>query len=154
MKYIWNIHVYNSENKLFSTLVSLHKRVTYLYCRTTMEKLSKLNIFHKIDLIYRVGYRVEKKSGLWKKKSKIAHHFFVTKATDLKTIFLKSPWNMHVETCVTLWDLFKTKIFFSFFCLFLGLFFNPCKSDWFVTLLRNQPAAHLGSLRFYFIKIL
>ena len=35
-------------------------------------------------LIYRVGYRAEK-------KSKIAHNFFVTKATDLKTIFLKSP---------------------------------------------------------------
>ena len=26
-----------------------------------------------------------------KKKSKIAHNFFVTKAIDLKTMFLKSP---------------------------------------------------------------
>ena len=30
------------------------------------------------------------KSGVCKKKSKIAHNFFMTKATDLKTIFLKS----------------------------------------------------------------
>ena len=30
----------------------------------------------------------------------------MTKATDLKTIFLKSPWKMDVETCVTLWYLF------------------------------------------------
>ena len=50
-----------------------------------------------------------KKSGLWKKKSKISHNFFVTKAKDLKIIFL-SPWKMHVEKCVTLnWYLFKTK---------------------------------------------
>ena len=52
-----------------------------------MEKISKLNIFHKIYLIYRVGYRVEKKSGVWK-KSKTAHYFCATKATDLKTIVL------------------------------------------------------------------
>ena len=32
-----------------------------------------------------------KKSGLCKKKTKMAHKFFVTKATDLKIIFLKSP---------------------------------------------------------------
>ena len=28
------------------------------------------------------------------------------KATDLKTIFLRSPWKMGVETCVTFWYLF------------------------------------------------
>ena len=51
---------------------------------------------------------MEKKSVL-QKKSKIAHNFFVTKAADLKTIFLKSPFKMHVDTYVTLWYLFKTK---------------------------------------------
>ena len=57
-----------------------------------------------------------KKSPVCEKKTKIAHNFFVTKAADLKTICLKSPWKMHEETCVTVWDLFKTKkYFFSFF---------------------------------------
>ena len=42
------------------------------------------------------------KSLVCKKKSKIAHNFFMTKATDLKTIILKSPRKMDVETCVTL----------------------------------------------------
>jgi len=63
-------------------------------------------------LIYRVWYRAEK-SPVCEKKSKIAHNFFVTKSTDLKTMFLKSPWKMHAETCVTFWYLFKTnKCFF------------------------------------------
>ena len=55
----------------------------------TLKDFLLKKIFKK--LIYRVGYRAEKKFGLGKKKSKIAHNFFVTKATDLKTIFLKSP---------------------------------------------------------------
>ena len=47
----------------------------------------------------------------------------MTKATDLKTKFLKSPWKMDVDTCVTLWYLFKTKTkkslhFFDLFCHF------------------------------------
>ena len=37
-----------------------------------------------------------------KKNSKIAHNFFVTKAADLETIFLKSTCKMQEETCVTL----------------------------------------------------
>ena len=38
--------------------------------------------------MHRVGYRQDgKKSDLWKKKSKIPHNFFVTKSTDLETIF-------------------------------------------------------------------
>ena len=41
----------------------------------------------------------------------------MTKATDLKTIFLKSPWKMDVETCVTLWYLFL-----HFFDLFWHFF--------------------------------
>ena len=40
--------------------------------------------------MHRVGYSVEN-SSLFGKKSKIAHNFFVTKATYLITIFLKSP---------------------------------------------------------------
>ena len=36
------------------------------------------------------GVQGGKKSGLCKKKSKRAHYFFMTKATDLKTIFLKA----------------------------------------------------------------
>ena len=32
-----------------------------------------------------------KKFGLCKKKSEIDHNFFMTKATDIKTIFLKIP---------------------------------------------------------------
>ena len=54
----------------------------------------------------REGYRAVKSSVCVKRKSKIAHNFLMTKATDLKTIFLKSPWKMDVETCVTLWYLF------------------------------------------------
>ena len=42
-----------------------------------------------------------KKSGLCKNNSKIVHNYYVTKATDLKTIFLKTldkwVWK-HVET--------------------------------------------------------
>ena len=49
----------------------------------------------------RVGYRAVK-SPECVKKSSIAHNFFMTKATDLKTIFLKSPRKMGVETYVTL----------------------------------------------------
>ena len=30
-------------------------------------------------------------NGLCEKKSKIAHYYFMTKAADLKTIFLESP---------------------------------------------------------------
>ena len=40
--------------------------------------------------MHRVGYRAVK-SPECVKKSKIDHDFFMTKATDLKTIFLKSP---------------------------------------------------------------
>ena len=39
--------------------------------------------------MHRVGYSAEKCPVLGK-KSKIAHNFFVTKASDLKTIFLKA----------------------------------------------------------------
>ena len=50
----------------------------------------------------------------------------MTKATDLKTIFLKSPWIIHVKTCVTLWYLFRTKnnFFFRFFPF--SHIFSPC----------------------------
>ena len=47
--------------------------------------------------MHRVGYRAVKSPECVKKKSKIAHNFFMTKATDLKTIFLKSPWKMGVD---------------------------------------------------------
>ena len=48
----------------------------------------------------------------------------MTKATDLKTIFLKSICKMDVETCVTL--CFKQKkIFFTFFLPFFGTFLQP-----------------------------
>ena len=40
----------------------------------------------------------------------------MTKATNLKTIFLKSPWKIDVETCVTL------GYFLHFFNLFLSFF--------------------------------
>ena len=48
----------------------------------------------------------------------------MTNATDLKTIFLKSPRKIHVETCVTLWYLFKTKKCYlkNFFDPFIGIF--------------------------------
>ena len=54
----------------------------------------------------RVGYRA----------IKIAHNSFVTKATDLKTIFLKNPRKIDVKT----WSHFdiclkQNKIFFTFF---------------------------------------
>jgi len=48
-----------------------------------------------------VGYSAEKVRSV-KKKSKIAHNFFVTKAKDIKTIFLKSSWKIvsHFDICV------------------------------------------------------
>ena len=71
--------------------------------------------------MHRLGYRAVKSPECVKKKSKIAHNFFRTKATDLKTIFLKSPWKMNVETCVTLWHLIKTtKNIFNIFLAFLS----------------------------------
>ena len=51
--------------------------------------------------ISRVGTE-RKQIPVCEKKNLIAHNFFVTKATDLKTIFLKSPSKIHVEKCVTL----------------------------------------------------
>ena len=73
--------------------------------------------------MHRVGYSVEN-SSLFGKKSKIAHNFFVTKATYLITIFLKSPWKMDIETCVTLsYLLIKQKnYFFRFSEPFLAFF--------------------------------
>ena len=60
------------------------------------------------------GGRAEK-SPVCEKKYKIALNFLVTEATDLKTIDLKIPRKMYVETCVPLYYLFKTKnIFFIF----------------------------------------
>ena len=47
----------------------------------------------------------------------MALNFFVTKATDLKIIFLK----MDLETCVTIGYLFKKITILPFF----GLFFQP-----------------------------
>ena len=49
----------------------------------------------------RVGYRAVK-SPVCLKKSKIAHNFFMPKAADLTTIFLKSPSKVDAESCVTL----------------------------------------------------
>ena len=63
--------------------------------------------------MHMVGYS-EKKVRSSKKKSKIAHNIFLPKATYHKTIFLKSPCKMDIETYVTLLNLFKTKIIFFF----------------------------------------
>ena len=46
----------------------------------------------------------------------------MTKATDLKTIYLKSPLKMHVKTCVTLTYLFKPQKNVG---PFLDILFNP-----------------------------
>ena len=62
------------------------------------------------------------------KKSKIAHNFFMTKATVLKTIFLKSPWKISVETYVSLILIFvlnQKKYFLHFFDLFIAFLFDP-----------------------------
>ena len=74
-------------------------------------------------LMHRVGYRAVK-SPICVKKSQIDHNFFVTKATDLKSLFLKSPWKMDVETRVTLWYLFKTKKYFLQFLTNFRHFFK------------------------------
>ena len=60
------------------------------------------------------------------KKSKKFHNFLVTKATDLKSTFLKSPWKMGGKTCVWSWNFPKTKNFYfyffrPFFLIFLTL---------------------------------
>ena len=75
--------------------------------------------------MHRVGYSAVK-SPECVKKSKIAYKFFITKAADQKTIFFNSPWKMGVETCVTIWYLFKKKKNVTFFLhFFVGIFFNP-----------------------------
>ena len=43
------------------------------------------------DFTHRVGYRAVKSLQCVKKNSKIPNNFFMAKAIDLKTIFLKSP---------------------------------------------------------------
>ena len=55
------------------------------------------------------------------KNYKITYNFFVTKASDLKILFLKSLWKMDAETYHTK----QNKIFFTFFYYFFGIFFNP-----------------------------
>ena len=50
-----------------------------------MKRNLKDFLFKKFFFIYKA-----EKSSVCEKKSKIAHNFFVTKATDLKTIFLKT----------------------------------------------------------------
>jgi len=90
--------------------------------------------------MHRVGYRAEK-IQVFGKKSKIAHNFFVTKATYLKTIFLKSPWKMDIETCVPYSYLLKTKKnIFSFFWPFFSRFFQPSQA----------PKLFLLSVKFFF----
>ena len=49
-----------------------------------------LKAFRIFFLMSRVGKQFCKKSGPNKKTPKITQHFFVTKTTDLKTIFLKN----------------------------------------------------------------
>ena len=46
----------------------------------------------------------------------------MTKATGLKIIFLKSPWKMRLETCVTLWIFFF--LYFVTFSPFIWHFFQ------------------------------
>ena len=60
--------------------------------------------FCKILLMPRIGYRTVKSPVHVKKKSKIAHNFFV----DLKTTFLERPWKMDVKhyVCYMLEGLF------------------------------------------------
>ena len=57
------------------------------------------------------------------KKSQIANHFFVTKATDLNVYFEKPLKNVCRDMCHT-FKFFKEK-FFTFFYPFSGIFFNP-----------------------------
>ena len=69
--------------------------------------------------MHTAGYRAVK-SPVCVKKTKMAHKFFVTKATDLKIIFLKSPWKMNVETChdICLKNKTKNYILLPFFLAF------------------------------------
>ena len=80
----------------------------------------------KYFIFYLLGRVQGRKKSILKKKSKITHNFFVTKTTNIKIIFLKSPWKMDDDTSVTLWYLFKRKPNFSFTFLepFLA-FFQP-----------------------------
>ena len=70
--------------------------------------------------MHRLDYRAVKSPVYVKKKYKIAHNFFVTKATDLKALFVRSPWKTNVETYVTLWYLSKKKSYF--FTFLIGIF--------------------------------
>ena len=78
-----------------------HREIFWLLINSNLKEF-----FVNFFFMHRVGYRTVKSPECVKIKSKIAHIFFRTKATDLKTIFLKSPCKMGVETCVTLWYLF------------------------------------------------
>ena len=54
--------------------------------------IEKASFFCSSTLIFdTITVQGGKKSGVCKRKSKIAENFFMTKATDLKTIFLKRP---------------------------------------------------------------
>ena len=57
--------------------------------------------------------------------SKIVYIFCVTKATDLKIVFLKNLWKIDVETCVTLIFVKKKKNIFYIFLPFFLAFFQP-----------------------------
>ena len=46
--------------------------------------------------MHRVECKAVKSPECVKKKSKIAQNFLMTKATDLKTIFLKRPWKIGI----------------------------------------------------------
>ena len=66
-----------------------------------------------------VGYRAVKSLAHVKKKSEIAHNFFMTKATDLKTTFWKLLKNVsHLNICLI------QKIYFFIFSTLLWQFFQ------------------------------
>ena len=70
---------------------------------------------------YRVGYSHRarrKKSGLWKKNPKIAYNIFVTKATDLKAIFLKNACHTLIFVLKKIIHAFKNDRFYKKFVFF------------------------------------
>ena len=69
--------------------LNFHCEILWLWINNNLKDLEK-NLFL---LMRRVEYRAVK-SPVCLRKSKMAHSFFLTKATDLKTVFLKSPWKM------------------------------------------------------------
>ena len=86
---------------------------------TLMNRNLKEVLYKNFFSMHRVGYRAVKSPSVKRQKTKIAHYFFVTKATDLKTFFI----NDCRYICHTFFTLFWP--FLPFKNWTMNMHFNP-----------------------------